>query len=109
MVLSAAAHSDMVIQQAELEASAGIITSLEADMPRVFDLIGMQGQAKHATEVLSFIRSYGEITQTALYRLCFKSMGWKDFQDALVSCQNSKQIEMQQDGGNLRIKFIKTP
>ncbi len=61
-------------------------------MPQVFELIGVQGQATFSQEVVMIVKSYGTIAQSDLFRLCFKSMSWQDFQNAILAGVNSKQI-----------------
>ena len=95
MVLSAAYKDELVITQSDLSAAAEIVTALEADMPQVFDKIGIQGPAKFSAEVISLVRSYKEISQEDLFRLCFRIMGWADFQNALVAGQNSGQLSIE--------------
>lgn len=92
MVLSASYKDELVITAEDLKTASLIVTSLEEDMPQVFDLIGVQGQAKFSQEVVMLIKSYGTIPQPDLFRLCFKSMSWQDFQNAIVAGVNSKQI-----------------
>lgn len=93
MVVSAAYKNELVITADDLKTSSMIITSLEADMPQVFDLIGVQGQAKFSIEVVNLVKSYNQISQTELFKLCLKTMSWQDFQNAVVAGQNSKQIQ----------------
>lgn len=92
MVLSAAYKNELVIAKQDLEQAAAIVTALEADMPQVFELIGIQGAAKFSAEVLSIVRSNGAISHADLFRLCFKTMGFQDFQNAVVACQASGQL-----------------
>lgn len=98
MVLSAAEKDDLIITSENLQQAVAIVNSLEPDMPQVFDLIGVQGGAKHSREVLTTIQSYGRISQHELFKLCFKSMSGKEFQEALGSCLQSKQIIAEQVG-----------
>ena len=92
MVLSAAYKNELVITEEDLKTASMIVTSLEADMPQVFELIGVQGQAKFSAELVMLVKSHKSISQSDLFRLCFKSMSWQDFQNAVVAGVNSKQI-----------------
>jgi hypothetical protein len=105
MVLSAAEKDEMVISGDNLQAASQIVTALEADMPEVFSLIGVNGAAKHSNEVAMLVRSYGTITQTQLFGLCFKSMSYREFQDALMACLQSKLILSWQEGGEAWFKY----
>lgn len=106
LILSAAAHNETEIRRPELEAAVQLVTAIEVDMPRVFDLIGVQGQAKFSNEVVSLMRSYKKLTQKELFRLCFKSMSWKEFNDALVAAQNSKQVAVAQVGAEYVVTYL---
>ncbi len=106
MVLSASYKNDLVITKQDLETAALITTSLEADMPQVFELIGVQGQAKFSQEVVSIVKGQGEIDQAALFRICFKTMSWQDFQNACLAGVNSKQISATTGPKGLVYKYI---
>jgi hypothetical protein len=99
MVLAAAKHDAPYIDIEELSAAADIVTSLEEDMPQVFDCIGVEGGAKHSTEVLSLVRTHKRISQPELFRYCFRFMNYREFEEAIVACMNSKQIACQQEAG----------
>ena len=106
MVLSAAEKDELVVSQANLEAASEIVSSLEADMPEVFNLIGVQGAAKYSNELMSLVQAYGRITQTELFKLCFRTMSYKDFQDALMACVAAHHIEATNEGGTVWIKVL---
>lgn len=97
MVLSASYKDDLVITQKDLEDSAAIVTALEADMPQVFEFIGLQGKAKYAADVLALIKANSPITDNALYRKCFKLMGLADYKEALGACLVSGHVRAAQE------------
>jgi hypothetical protein len=106
MVLSAAQKDELVILESELKMAAEIVTALEADMPQVFELIGVQGQAKHSTTVLSFMRAYKQLSQNDLFKLCFNTMSWEEFQRALVANINSKYISATQGPDGVMLTYV---
>ncbi len=106
MVLSASYKDDLILLRDDLSTAAELLTGLEADMPQVFELIGVEGSAKHSASLLSILRSHGELEQNALFRECFKSMSWKEFLEALVAGQNSGQILSHNKGGKVYHKFV---
>lgn len=106
MVLSAAYKDELVITKQDLEMASEIVTALEADMPQVFELIGIQGQAKHSGAVLSVVKAYGKITQGALFAQVFKQMSWQEFGNAVVACQQSGQIISKQEGTQVVHYFV---
>lgn len=94
MVLSASYKDELVILPTDLKMASELVTALEKDMPQVFELIGVQGNAKHSTTVLSFMRSYKEMNMKDLFKLCFNTMSWEEFQKALVANVNSNYISI---------------
>ncbi len=106
MVLSVAYKDDLVITEQDLKQANDIVTALEADMPQVFEFIGIGGNAKYATDVLAIVKSHGEIKQVELYKQCFTRMSWQDFQNALLAGVQSKQIEMKNEGGQITVKYM---
>lgn len=105
MVLSAAEKDELVITRDNLAAAVEIVTSLEADMPEVFSLIGVQGQAKNSTYVAMLVKSYGRISEKALFGLCFKTMSWKDFTEAVIAGVNSGTMTKYQVGDHFEIAY----
>lgn len=106
MVLSAAYKDDLIITAEDLQKASMIITSLEADMPQVFELIGVEGAAKFSTEVVNVVRSHSEISVSDLFRICFKTMSWQDFQNACLAGVNSKQISATNGPKGIIYKYL---
>lgn len=86
MILAAASRSELIITLEDLERARDMVTALELDMTKVFDLVGISGNAKFSNELLLHVRSYGRVTQQQLQRLCFRTMGFQEFQWALQAC-----------------------
>jgi len=97
MVLSAAEKDDLIITSENLSAAAEIVTSLEADMPEVFSLIGVGQYAKHSHMLVELVRSYGRLKEVEAFRLLFKTMGHKEFVDAVTSGVQSRILLKLQD------------
>jgi hypothetical protein len=108
MVISASYKNELVITEQDLKVSSMIVTSLEADMPQVFDLIGVQGQAKFSTEVVNVVRAAGAdgIEVKALFAKCFKIMSWQEFQNACIAGINSKQLVSTNGSDGVRYKYV---
>ena len=104
MVLSVAYKDALVIEEKDLLAASELVTALEADMPEVFSLIGIQGGAKNSNTVLLLVKSYGRMTQTDLFKMCFKNMSYKEFTEAIVAGQQSNQIVVKQEGNQLWVE-----
>jgi len=106
IVLSVAYKDDLIITAEDLSTASEIVTALEMDMPEVFSMIGVGGQARFSNEVLLLIRSYGKISNTELFKLCFRTMSYKEYQEALTAVCQTKQVAAIQEGGELVFHVI---
>jgi hypothetical protein len=109
MILAASQRDELIITKDDLFASNAIITSLEHDMPKVFDRIGTSLGAKGAVLLLNRVRLYGAagVSRQELYNSMFKELSYNDFQAALESAYESGQIIMENVAGKglwIRIK-----
>ena len=85
MILSASQKDELVLTKEDLKTADKIMTSLEADMPKVFEKIGTSPQARGQAELVSLVRSHKVIQVTALYKLLFRTLSWEDFNAARLS------------------------
>lgn len=61
MILAASVRDELVIEAEDLQIAAQMVTQLEAEMPKVFDKIGMRVEAVHMERIVRFIKSKGKI------------------------------------------------
>ena len=101
MVLSASRRDDLIIDAEILEAAVDIITSLETDMPRVFEKIGQNEQTKAVHDILSQIHAHGEMRLADLYNTLSRRVSFRDFQDGVKAAVYSKQVKQKQEGNDL--------
>lgn len=85
IVISAARKDERVILRDELEAAAKIISALEADMPKVFALIGETEDTRYAQDLVNLVRIHKSISRTELYKLVFKTMSYTSFEAAIIA------------------------
>ena len=85
LILEASRSDYLQINQDTLEGAAGIITTLEADMPKVFSHIGMTTDTRLAETLVQFVRREKKIDRVDLYRKLFGDMSYKDFEVYLQS------------------------
>jgi len=102
MVLSAAQSDDLVITEQHLAAAADIVTNTEADMPKVFSRIGQTEITRGSFEIVYLVETYPGITQTALFKLLFRTLSFRDFIEALNGAINSNQVRSHQEGNDLK-------
>jgi hypothetical protein len=103
MVLSVSESGRLIIEKDHLSAAVEIVTSLEADMPRVFSHIGLQGATKHAHDVLSIIRAHGRIEKDRLLRIVLHYMSGREFAEAIESLVHANLTRIEQHGNTLWI------
>jgi len=99
IVLAAAQSNHMQILREHLEFSEMMISSLERDMPMVFATIGQTQLTRGLSELVKIVLSQGTISQTKLYRLLFRTMGQKEFQEALNSAVLAGYLRIQNING----------
>lgn len=104
MVLSASKRDDLYIDPETLSFANDLITSLELDMPRVFDKIGTSPESRGAAQLVSIVRGSGAIEAGALYRQLFRTLSYDDYTRALQSAIAAGHVIQQAEGSKLLIK-----
>lgn len=106
MVLAAAKRDQLFITVDDLSDANAIVTSLEQDMPRVFDRIGTSLGAKGAVLLLNRIRVHGNggVGRQELYNSVFKELSYNDFQLALEAVYEAGHITMENNGSGFIIR-----
>lgn len=85
IVLAAAKRSKLLIEQADLEEAATLITSIEPDMQKVFQSVGVVDAARHMKEITSYVRAYGRIAVADLWKLVMNTIEYRAFQESIKS------------------------
>lgn len=105
MILSAAEGDDRIIQEHHLRSALDLVSDLEEHMPKVFDLIGVSGQAKFSNEVLNTLRPHVTMEKSALFRLCFRTMGLQEYENAINACVQSGQAALNNRNGKVYVDY----
>ena len=92
IILSVAKHSRLLIEKSELLEAETLITSIEPDMQKVFSSIGLVDAARQMKEITSYVRTYGFITTTDLWKLCLSGMEFRTFQDNVRAAMEGGMI-----------------
>jgi hypothetical protein len=93
MILSVSQRSTLTITQHDLEEANRFISSIEADMPKVFDRIGVGQFARGQSEILSVMQTYKQVLQDELFRMLYRKLSGDEFQAALVSAEQAGYIK----------------
>ncbi len=70
MILAAAQRSELKIHKEDLEMAEKLLATVEPDMIRVFESIGVVDEVKNVSELLAFVKTYGWIEVNQLWFLC---------------------------------------
>jgi hypothetical protein len=93
MVLAAARSNELVLDVEHLQEADELITAVEYNMIKVFDSIGTNREAAHASAVANFVKQYGFITLTDLWGLCRRQMPYKLFEEVLRGLVDAGVVE----------------
>lgn len=99
LIIAASQRDDRRIEIEDMQAASAILTDIEHDMIKVFESIGVVQEARHVTEIVSFVRAYGFITSKDLWRCCMNIMEKRDFATALGIAIEGSMIEVVQKAG----------
>lgn len=92
MVLAAAEGSDLLLDERHLSTAAQIITSVEPDMQKAFESIGVVDEARRTKEIVNYVRYYRKITTAELWALCSRNMQMRDFRETITAAVSGGQI-----------------
>lgn len=98
MILSAAQHDQLVIEQSALEESVTHIEMLETSMLRVFESIGKVDEARHVDELVNFLRTYESLTSDELFSLVSNVITSRDFTASLRAAVTSGKLKVTKKG-----------
>lgn len=96
MVLAAAQRDKLIIEKDDLIQADRLLTSIEPDMLKVFEAVGMVDQAKHIATITSHVKAYGWIEVNTLYRLLMNNMTQRDFKEALTIAVTQRLVRPEQ-------------
>lgn len=92
IVLAAAKRSQLIIEEADLQEATQLITSIESDMQKVFQSVGVVDSARHRKEIISYVKAYGTIEVNVLWELMMNTIEFRSFQDAIKAAVEGSQL-----------------
>ena len=104
IIISAAESNELTITESHLIAADRMITSLEVDMQKVFQSIGVSDTSKNVQEILVYLKAYKQLSQRELLKFVYQTMSQKDFKEALEIAASAGYIRHYMDG---RVKMIR--
>lgn len=106
MILSAAQRDDLTICAADLDSANQIITTLEVDMPKVFEKIGTTESSRGGHELARVVEAYQFMEKSALFGILFRTMSYQDFGVALASAIMANKVVELTNGSKI---YVMTP
>lgn len=103
MIVAASQSSSLIIQKEHLMTSLEIMTSLERDMPRVFEAIGAAPDAKYLRELLVILLQHRRIKRDELFRRVMAHMSYLDFENAMKALSANGIVGLRQEGTEIFI------
>lgn len=83
MVLAAAEHDKLVIERHHLLNASKLVASLEGDMPKVFNRIGINFNQRDTKSLIYYVWSEGEVSNVDLFAKAFNRMDYRTFQGSM--------------------------
>jgi Protein of unknown function (DUF3987) len=105
IILAAAKGDKLVIEERDLMEAEAIISSIEPDMIKVFESIGIVDEARQLAEISAFVRQNGTLTVEELWSLCMNVMPMKDFGAAVVAGVRGGLLMKVQKGGKDAVRI----
>jgi len=103
MVLAASTSDDLIIRDTTLHEANAIISTVEADMPRVFEKIGTSPESRGAAQLVSIVRNTNGIEVSKLYQQLFRTLSYDDFTRALNSAVQAEHVVQRAVAGKLMV------
>jgi hypothetical protein len=83
IILAAAQRDKLIIERDDLVEADALLTSIEPDMIKVFESVGVVDESKHVANIVAHVRAYQWIEATPLFNLLRNNMTERDFKNAL--------------------------
>ena len=100
MVLSAANRDDQTITEEDLATADKMLSSVEEDMPKVFEKMGQTDKGLQAGRFISFVRQAGKVTQSEAYKYIHSHFpDAREFSAILQGAINSGQLKVLAESG----------
>lgn len=101
MVLAAAEHDKLIIEEHHLANAAAFVDTLELDMPKVFNRIGVSSDQKATKTLVGHVWRNGDTTNSDLYSTVFSFMSFRDYNNAMDSAFAAGYVSRRQVGNDI--------
>jgi hypothetical protein len=103
IIIAASESNHRVLEETHFIEAEAIVSSIEADMIKVFESIGIVDEAQHAAEIIAFVRSAGFMTQDELWASCMRVMDLRSFEQAIKALVKGGALKIAQRNNTLGV------
>lgn len=103
MVLSASQRSNNLIEKDDLYIATELVSSLEHNLPSVFNRISDNREAKYSAAIFAVIRSEGEIPKQLLWQKVYHLMSNEQFEAGLNGVIKAGYCTIKSNGSDIHI------
>lgn len=99
MVLAASRRDELIIDEQDMELAESMLTAVEGDLNKVFELIGKSESAQAAEQLLFALKRAGTIKYEDLYKLAHMQFpDFKEYEGILSGLINTGKVELRING-----------
>lgn len=110
MVLAAARHDDLVIEEADLALAAHMVTDLERDMQKVFNRIGRTAQSVQAERFIRYVYRKGLVSYMEAYSYVHSAFpDLRNFEGIVAGALRAGFLERIDKGGMVYLRARAPP
>jgi hypothetical protein len=108
MVLSAAKGDTLVIEPADLQAALALIESIEPQMAKVFESIGVEGAGRHLHFILAVLRAFRKVPRDELFARVCRRMSMDEFDAAIGAGARGNLFTVSGNGNEQIVTLVAT-
>lgn len=105
IVTAAAQRNDRVITLDDLETAVKMVETIEGDMPKVFANIGRTAASLAVMDLVQTVRAFKVVSYVKLFQHAVRTMGKKEFEDALNAALAAGYLATTQSNNELVVEF----
>ncbi len=106
MVLSAAQRNDLIIEAQDVSAALALVETVEPQMAKVFESIGIEGAGKFLHQLIVILRLHRTLSRTELFAKVCRRMSMDEFDQAVSAGMRSSLLEITSNGQDQFVKLI---
>lgn len=105
MIIAASQRNDLFITDDDLHSALKMVETCEPDMPKVFANIGRTPASVAVYDIVQTVKAFKTVEYVRLFQHSIRTMGKKEFEDALNAAVAAGFVTVRQDGTTLHVDF----